>query len=681
MLRALAIFCLLTYPAAAQSNATGKSDSRKARLEFRSLAELRDYKLERGDDTRTAETLGYKTIGDGGAALYYFDASSSGEDDGGSVIAPRDGKGRWIAIFSESKINVKWFGAVGDGKSDDTLAIKQAARYVQKAIVNNPTGRERMSYRTLYFPGGSYKVTEAGVIVSSDFANRSQGLVVEGDGPGNTQIVFEPKSPGYLFDNQAYWNVQIRNMTFHSNSEGNRFWKSTSVQPKFAVQRMTFNQCEWSGKWDRGFFLTGNNNNSEWSFNDCGVTGYMGTFVEIPKEGGSDQFLGFWFNRMKFWPTATTGSNFIDFNFGGNVSINDCDFSGLQSGLLFALRGNNHARGVCRFSCTNSRFELKHENCKVLFSEWPNGTVTFKGNDFGSQAYRMVSANTTTFDLLFNGAVGGPHYIFQENTLVGKTAVRADNANRFRLKENVRFTNCYFPEVRFIEDSFTFEDPPGNTSGRIPVSIEDCIPGGTGTHSIAAWQANADYKSGDNVRSDNGKIYKCEVAGKSGVKDGPKGCGESIADNTAKWNFVGIDPGQMPSNFLLNWRQSKTAQPKRYIVSITSPNATLPNAAQGPQSIMLPPDAIIVKIWLYSPPNAVSENDSATFSVQTSEPTPHKLLDSSTPNYANGIDQTWEGNFSVGTDKSKRLIQLVPGSDVSKPNESSEAFCLIEYVG
>jgi hypothetical protein len=72
-------------------------------------------------------TLGYYTVGDGGGNDYEIVAAATGTDDGGSYIN-LSGSGFQANGLFGSVVNVKQFGAVGDGVVSDTASI-QAAIY------------------------------------------------------------------------------------------------------------------------------------------------------------------------------------------------------------------------------------------------------------------------------------------------------------------------------------------------------------------------------------------------------------------------------------------------------------------------------------------------------------------------------------------------------------------------
>jgi hypothetical protein len=198
---------------------------------------IADLRLITGSPGRSAvQVLGYYAAGDGGggpvrhwvsgkAVGYYTAVTGVEPDDGGSVIVPTggDGSAAWLWEWSRP-INVRWFGAVGDGITDDGPVIQATLT----AGNNNAL--------PIYIPRGKYLIT--------DTLNIYRGQEIRGDrdhiyaygklGPFATELVFAPTSEKDLlhivFDasldggtapDQGYtYGVKISNMLLTGNSTG-----------------------------------------------------------------------------------------------------------------------------------------------------------------------------------------------------------------------------------------------------------------------------------------------------------------------------------------------------------------------------------------------------------------------------------------------------------------------------
>lgn len=87
------------------------------------------------------EVLGYYTPGDGGGGWFYFDPNSVLTANGGTVLLTSLGSvaGRWIRSFSGS-LNVRWFGAKGDGVTDDWSFLENAITAAGSTALLWPVG-------------------------------------------------------------------------------------------------------------------------------------------------------------------------------------------------------------------------------------------------------------------------------------------------------------------------------------------------------------------------------------------------------------------------------------------------------------------------------------------------------------------------------------------------------------
>lgn len=94
---------------------------------FDNVAQLIDADVVAG---QIAFTLGYHDIGDGGAGVYNIRAKTPYDvDDGGSIIVLDNSN--VAELITDGVVNIKQFGAYGDGTHDDTDAIQNALDSLQ----------------------------------------------------------------------------------------------------------------------------------------------------------------------------------------------------------------------------------------------------------------------------------------------------------------------------------------------------------------------------------------------------------------------------------------------------------------------------------------------------------------------------------------------------------------------
>lgn len=95
-------------------------------------------------------TESYSTDGDGGGGIWAWASGSSTTANDGTVVSCTSGEaGRYLRIYS-GPVSPRWFGAKGDGATNDTTAINSALA----------TGK------TVCFDGGTWNVTNLTVSVS-----------------------------------------------------------------------------------------------------------------------------------------------------------------------------------------------------------------------------------------------------------------------------------------------------------------------------------------------------------------------------------------------------------------------------------------------------------------------------------------------------------------------------------
>lgn len=148
----------------------------------------------------TAGTKGYYAIGDGGNSLYNIrEKTVSDVDDGGSIIFLDNGN--VAELITDGTVNVKQFGAVGDGVTNDGQSIQNAIDYGVKNVV---------------FPEGTYLYTQLYLESNQCFKGENATLIATiipvADLYSSTNIYANEKEnitfDGFVFDGNTQTDLR-----------------------------------------------------------------------------------------------------------------------------------------------------------------------------------------------------------------------------------------------------------------------------------------------------------------------------------------------------------------------------------------------------------------------------------------------------------------------------------------
>ena len=158
---------------------------------------IADLKALSAGQFLSVQVLGYYAAGDGGGDIFRWNSTSTAADNGGTVIIPNSapGTGRWERVYQA--IDVKKFGAKGDGITDDTAAIQACFTFLKT-----------VGGGTLFLPKGVY--TLVGDVVWNALSNIS----FVSDGKESTILKI---TTGSLYI-KSPTNVSFDGVTFSGNS-------------------------------------------------------------------------------------------------------------------------------------------------------------------------------------------------------------------------------------------------------------------------------------------------------------------------------------------------------------------------------------------------------------------------------------------------------------------------------
>lgn len=122
---------------------------------FESLSDLLDYTPRKNGQTVFLKSIHLGLSKGGGHFVFH---SGSTKNDGGIFFATATGS--WHRVTMEIWHNIEWWGAVGDGVTDDTAAIKSAVLAHKYDELSNKMPRG--SFCTIFFPAseGAYIVSD-----------------------------------------------------------------------------------------------------------------------------------------------------------------------------------------------------------------------------------------------------------------------------------------------------------------------------------------------------------------------------------------------------------------------------------------------------------------------------------------------------------------------------------------
>ena len=285
---------------------------------------------------------GYYVKDDGGGGLFYWDSTSQEADNNGTIIKPNNKTlGRWKRAFSGAT-NVKWFGAKGDGVSDDRDSIQKALDFSSNVFI--PSGDYFISNRI--FPKSNQTFLGAGIGVTRIITatNISYGSIYI---KGVNYLNIGDFTLNHFINNTKANGLLIVDTEYPNNT-------NTGIYPK----NINVNNVEIIGYDDHEYLIFSFADNIK--ITNCIINGKVNT-------------------------PSLTGQELIEFGNGNDILIQGCTLkNGSNAGINFFSNNNRHKIRVVNNSL---------ENCYVGINGILKSTQT---ND-------MIISNNTIYNIVSYG--------------------------------------------------------------------------------------------------------------------------------------------------------------------------------------------------------------------------------------------------------------------------------------
>lgn len=247
-------------------------------------------------DGQRAHLDGYYARNDGGGGDFVYSTSSTAVEDGGLVLRPTDvgsgSPGRWLRQCNVGELNVRWYGAIGDGTSHpasglgygslgalqavyphatstsneiDWLATEAAALQTQVYYPHSNGSGSNLHGGTVYVPYGFYYFDQA---ITPATNKPFFGLRFKGDGPhgapgsafvGGASWIMYTGAAARAFDFRSGDTIEVQDLTvwYNNASFAGKILFDCTWYPGINSDtgRVRFHRCAFAG--DPGVFGAG----------------------------------------------------------------------------------------------------------------------------------------------------------------------------------------------------------------------------------------------------------------------------------------------------------------------------------------------------------------------------------------------------------------------------------------
>lgn len=462
------------------------------------IADLRSFSV---NATLNVQVNGYYTNGDGGDGYFYpVTGAAPGTyiDNGGTIIVPTggDGSSAWVRITSNDLINVLWFGAKGDGSTDNTT-------YIQNAL---DTGY------SIFIPKGNF-------LVNSTLTIDIFGQSIFGTGYGS-QLILDDASVGISLTGASISgdleDTQICNLHIKSNNSTVSLLRYIACPAMLSVRNVYFeggsvhilttssvssqgtyglhcSQCVFYAAADYGIWV--NPVSSSYSqahfINDCE---FFGNKRHLWVSGSNGVFVHH--SRFERKAISATHGPAIHFDGGSNFIVRDCylednnDIKFIEIG--YAVSGVTIDGNV--FSLNNQADVTNFTNIEAVYvNSAGNTNITVTNNQINmysgaSPVSKIIDFNNATNILCINNALYGSGASgvstgitsscasfaadFSQNRYIGTFASKATQRNQVSWS---KAWACYNGSSGTLLDGFAISGVTKNSAGDYTFTLSNAM--------------------------------------------------------------------------------------------------------------------------------------------------------------------------------------------------------------